>query len=101
MSRFTDRQQVLFVLLVMIGVPIGSVWLWFLWLLLINSWIGAVWAVFLLSMTIAPVITMRNSRRRKAHQAIAARADYEHHALARGDLKTWMYGQFQPPEDLT
>ena len=28
--------------------------------------------------------------------AIAARADYEHMALDRGDLQVWMYGQFPP-----
>jgi hypothetical protein len=27
----------------------------------------------------------------------SARADYEHHALVRGDMQTGVYGCYQPP----
>ena len=45
------------------------------------------------------VAVIRSVRRREKHYRIAARADYEHAALERGELALWIYGQY-PPEDL-
>lgn len=57
---------------------------------------GMVWLLFQLSVTVFPAVLAWKARRQRRQAAIAARADYEHAALLRGDIRTGVYGQFQP-----
>ena len=62
-------------------------------------WPGMIWLIIQLALMSIPVAKIQK-RRRRLHAEIAARADYEHNALGRGDLKTWMHGRYQPAAGL-
>jgi hypothetical protein len=62
---------------------------------------GMIWLLFQLLVVGIPVLVCRaihcHSERARAAEATAARADYEHAQLCRGNIAVGTYGAFQPP----
>ena len=90
------RRIVLTVLSLIFGIPVALIaWLFLLeWTITYWPWSTLIPLAFVAF--VAAVI--RGVRRREKYRQIAARADYEHHALTHGNTPLGMFGQYPPKE---